>query len=99
MMKAMHNRLPTQSIMKLRLPGVYTNGNCRLCQTTEEDNAHMWSCENAKAKREFIILNKIIANIEKHLAKTDQIGYNNNRATVRKAIDCISALRLQEHNP
>ena len=85
--------------MKQRLPGIYTNGNCRLCHTVKEDNVHMWSCRKAKAKRESIILNKIIANIEKHLAQTDQIGFNNNRATIRKAIECINALRLQDHNP
>jgi hypothetical protein len=85
--------------MKQRMPSIYNNGNCRLCHTEEEDNAHMWSCHKSKAKREDIILHTVIANIENHLAQTDQIGYDNNRSTIRKAIECISALRIQEYNP
>ena len=34
---------------------------------TEEDNAHMWSCENAKDIRNAIVVNTIISSIGKYV--------------------------------
>jgi ribonuclease HI len=42
--KKLHGMLPTLNSMQARHPDLYPDRICRMCEGSDEDNAHLWTC-------------------------------------------------------
>jgi ribonuclease HI len=91
--KAFHNILPTQHIMKRRMPRLIRNHRCRCCNHSKEDNEHMWNCAEAKEVRDTIRLEVSRTSIENYLRKINPTEYNLNREKIRHALQSMSVFR------
>jgi hypothetical protein len=97
--KAFHNQLPTQNIMKQRMPNIYPDEKCRCCNNSIEDNIHMWTCETSKDIRDDIIFENIIPEITKHRKSTNTIGYDINKSEIHQAMQILNVFRDEEYSP
>jgi hypothetical protein len=42
--KKLHGMLPTLNTMQARHPDLYTSRVCRMCESEDKDNQHLWTC-------------------------------------------------------